>query len=74
MAVAIKPTAGAIRAYRDKNECGMQEAADTLRRAYHHERLRNLRSDASELRTVEQCHDAIVDLIDFLLEVIDDNS
>jgi len=69
-----KPTAEDIQQYRNIHECGVFEARDALNQTWCRECLRQIRANAGELYTIEQCKDVIINLVDLLikLEHIDD--
>ena len=61
-----KPTAEQIRERRVANECSIFEAKADALQDWRRQCLRQLRSQAGELYTVEACRDVIVDLLDLI--------
>jgi hypothetical protein len=65
-----RPTIAEFRAYRDAQECSMQEAVATLCAKWRLKRLADIRLNAGELYTIEQCRDVIVDLLELIQELL----
>lgn len=63
-----KPSADAVRAYRDEHECGIHEAKAAVMKEWRKRELEQIRLRAGELYTVEACGDVIRDLIELLQE------
>lgn len=63
-----KPTAEDVRAFRDRHECGLNEAKKELEALWRRDCLYDIRMQAGALYTVEACRDVIVELIDLLRE------
>ena len=63
-----KLTAAEIKAYRDKHECGIEDARTALLKEWHKKELCRLRLRAGELYTVEALRELVADLIDFMME------